>query len=101
MNNFIIETMIKSLKKILEKYENFANVLDKINANKLLKHDLQNHVINTKNKMFLFESMYNLSMIEFELFKEYLDEFLIKEFIYSLRHLSTHRFCLSRNRKMI
>jgi hypothetical protein len=28
-----------------------------------------------------FESMYNLSMIELELFKEYFDEFLTKEFI--------------------
>ncbi len=31
--------------------------------------------------MFSFESIYNLSMIKLELFKKYLDEFLIKEFI--------------------
>jgi hypothetical protein len=81
MNELIIETIIKSSKKILEKYKNFANVFDKINANKLFEHDSQNHVIDTKDKMFFFESMYNLSMIELELLIEYLDEFLIKEFI--------------------
>ncbi len=81
MNELIIEAIMKSSKKILEKYKNFANVFDKINANKLLKHDSQNHVINTKNKMFFFESVYNLSMIKLELLKKYLDEFLTKEFI--------------------
>ncbi len=81
MNDFIIETMMKSSKEIFEKYKDFADVFDKINANKLFEHDSQNHAINTKSKMFSFESIYNLSMIELELFKEYLDEFLIKEFI--------------------
>jgi hypothetical protein len=81
MNEFIIETMIKSSKKVLEKYKNFANVFDKINANKLFKHSSQNHAINTKSKMLSFESIYNLSMTELELLKEYFDEFLIKEFI--------------------
>ncbi len=81
MYELIIEIIMKSLKKILEKYKNFANVFDKININKLLKHDSQNHAINTKNKMFSFESIYNLSIIEFKLFKKYFDEFLTKEFI--------------------
>jgi hypothetical protein len=81
MIDFIIETMMKSSKEILEKYKDFANVFDKVNANKLFEHDSQDHAINTKNKMFSFESVYNLSMIELELFKEYLDEFLTKEFI--------------------
>jgi hypothetical protein len=81
MNNLIIETMMKSSKEILKKYKDFANVFDKVNADKLLKHDSQDHAINTKNKMFSFESMYNLSMTELELLKEYLDEFLTKEFI--------------------
>ncbi len=81
MSDFIIETMMKSSKKILEKYKDFAYVFDKVNANKLLEHDSQDHAINTKNKMFSFESMYNLSMTELELLKEYFDEFLTKEFI--------------------
>jgi hypothetical protein len=74
---------MKSSQKILEKYKDFANVFDKIKANKLSKHDSQNHEINTKNKMSLFESIYNLFVIEFKVFKEYLDKFLIKEFIVS------------------
>ncbi len=81
MSELIIETMMKSSKKIFEKYKNFANVFDKVNVDKLLKHDSQDHAINTKNKMSSFESMYNLSVIEFELLKEYFDEFLIKRFI--------------------
>jgi hypothetical protein len=81
MNDLIIETMMKSSKEIFEKYKDFADVFDKINADKLLEHDSQDHAINTKSKMFSFESVYNLSMIELELFKEYLDEFLTKEFI--------------------
>ncbi len=81
INDFIIKTMMKSSKEIFEKYKDFANVFDKINADKLFKHDSQNHTINTKNKMLSFESIYNLSMIELELFKKYFDEFLTKEFI--------------------
>jgi hypothetical protein len=81
MNELIIKAMMNSSKEILEKYKNFANVFDKINADKLFKHDSQDHVIDIKNKMSFFESMYNLSMTELELLREYLDEFLIKEFI--------------------
>jgi hypothetical protein len=81
MYKLIIETMIKSSQKIFEKYKDFANVFDKMKANKLSKHDLQNHEINTKNKMSSFESISNLFVIKFEVFKEYFDEFLIKEFI--------------------
>jgi hypothetical protein len=81
MSELIIETMMKSSKEILEKYKDFADVFDKVNADKLLEHDSQDHAIDTKNKMSSFESMYNLSVIELELLREYLDEFLTKEFI--------------------
>jgi hypothetical protein len=83
MHELIIETMIKTSQKIFEKYKNFADVFDKMKANELSKHDLQNHEINTKSKMSLFESIYNSFVIELEVFKKYLDEFLIKEFIMS------------------
>jgi hypothetical protein len=83
MHELIIETMMKSLQKIFEKYKDFANVFDKIKANELSKHDSQNHEINTKSKMSSFESTYNLFIIELEILKKYLDEFLIKEFIVS------------------
>jgi hypothetical protein len=81
MSDLIIEAMMKSSKEIFEKYKDFADVFDKVNADKLLEHDSQDHAINTKNKMLSFESMYNLSMTELELLKEYLDEVLTKEFI--------------------
>jgi hypothetical protein len=83
MHELIIETMMKSSQKILEKYKDFADVFDKMKANELSKHDSQDHEINTKNKMSSFESIYNLFVIELEIFKDYLDEFLIKEFIVS------------------
>ncbi len=81
MSEFIIEAMMKSSKKIFEKYKNFADVFDKVNADKLLEHDSQDHTKDTKSKMSSFESVYNLSMTELELFKKYLDEFLTKRFI--------------------
>ncbi len=83
MHELIIKTMMKSSQKIFEKYKDFANVFDKMKANELSKHDSQDHEINTKSKMLSFESIYNLFVIELEVFKNYLDEFLIKEFIVS------------------
>jgi hypothetical protein len=51
MHELIIETMMKSSQEIFKKYKDFANVFDKMKANKLSKHDSQNHEINTKNKI--------------------------------------------------
>jgi hypothetical protein len=83
MHELIIEAMMKSSQEIFEKYKDFANVFDKMKTNELSKHDSQNHEINTKNKMLSFESIYNLFVIELEIFKDYFDEFLIKKFILS------------------
>jgi hypothetical protein len=83
MHELIIETMMKSSQKIFEKYKDFADVFDKMKANELLKHDSHDHEINTKSKMSSFESIYNLFVIELEILREYLNEFLIKEFIVS------------------
>jgi hypothetical protein len=83
MHELIIETMMKSSQKFFEKYKDFANVFNKTKINKLLKHDLQNHEINMKNKVSSFESIHNLFIIEFEILKKYFDEFLIKKFIVS------------------
>jgi hypothetical protein len=83
MHELIIEAMMKSTQKIFEKYKDFANVFDKMKTNELSKHDSQNHEINTKSKISSFESIYNLFVIELEVLKKYLDEFLIKEFIVS------------------
>jgi hypothetical protein len=81
MHELIIKTMMKSSQKIFEKYKDFADVFDKMKTNELSKHDSQNHEINTKNKMSSFESIYNLFVIELEILKKYLNEFLIKKFI--------------------
>jgi uncharacterized metal-binding protein len=81
MHELIIETMMKSLQKILENYKDFADVFDKMKINELSKHNSQNHEINTKSRMLSIESIYNLFVIELEVFKKYLDKFLIKEFI--------------------
>jgi hypothetical protein len=83
MHELIIEMMMNSSQEIFEKYKDFADVFDKMKTNELSKHDSQDHEINTKNKMSSFESIYNLFVIELEVFKDYLDEFLIKEFIVS------------------
>jgi hypothetical protein len=58
-------TEIENEHKLFEKYQDFANVFDKINVDKLSEHDSQNHAIETiENKSFSFESIYNLSIIE-------------------------------------
>jgi hypothetical protein len=83
MHKLIVETMMKSFQKKFEKYKDFVNVFDKMKINELLKHNSQNHEINTKIKMSSFESIYNLFVIEFQIFRKYFDEFLIKKFIVS------------------
>ncbi len=70
MSDLIIETMMKSSKEIFEKYKDFADVFDKVNADKLFEHDSQDHAIDTKGKMSSFGPVYNLSMTELELLRE-------------------------------
>ena len=53
---------------------NCINVFDEIDANKLSKHRFHDHVIETKNKIFSFEFIYNLFIIKFEIFKKYLND---------------------------
>ena len=73
--------MKKMKKQFHLKYQNYADVFDKINANKLSKHRLHNHTIETKNKISFFESIYNLSIIELKILKKYLDDNLKRKFI--------------------
>ena len=49
--------------KISFKYQNYIDVFDEINANKLSKHKSYNYAIETKNKILSFEFIYNLSRI--------------------------------------
>jgi hypothetical protein len=82
-------TEIENEHKLSEKYQDFANVFNKTNVDKLSEHDSQNHAIETiENKSLLFESIYNLSIIELKTLREYLDEHLKKKFITS-SHSST------------
>jgi hypothetical protein len=68
--------------KLSKKYQDFANVFNKTNVDKLFKHDSQNHVIKTiENKSSSFELIYNLLIIELKTLCEYLDEHLKKKFI--------------------
>jgi hypothetical protein len=88
---FVARAIIKieNEHKLSEKYQNFADVFNKTNVDKLSEHDSQNHAIETiKNKLFSFESIYNLSIIELKTLREYLDEHLKKKFIIS-SHSST------------
>jgi hypothetical protein len=73
---------IENEHKLFKKYQDFANVFDKMNVDKLSEHDSQNYAIETiENKLFSFESIYNLSIIELKTLREYLDEHLKKKFI--------------------
>ena len=67
--------------KILFKYQNYVNVSNKINTNKLSKYRFHNHAIETKNKIFSFEFIYNLFIIKLETLKKYLNDNLKRRFI--------------------
>jgi hypothetical protein len=80
---------IKNEHKVFEKYQDFANVFNKTNVDKLFKHDLRNYAIEIiKNKLSSFELIYNVSIIKLKTLRKYLDEHLKKKFITSF-HLST------------
>ena len=50
-----------SINQIFLKYFDFQNVFFKIKTNILFKHDSNDFVINTQNKEFSFDKIYNLS----------------------------------------
>jgi hypothetical protein len=82
-------TEIENEHKLFEKYQDFANVFNKTNVDKLLEHDSQNYAIETiENKLFSFESIYNLSITELKTLREYFDKHLKKKFI-TFSHSST------------
>ena len=83
--NITVMTIIFDVKnkkmKILFKYQNYADVFNEINANKLFKHRFHNYIIETKNKIFSFEFIYNLFIIELKILKKYSNDNLKREFI--------------------
>ena len=62
-------------------YFNFQNVFFETKANILFKHDSNDLVINTQNREFLFNKIYNLSQPELKMLKKYITEQLNKKFI--------------------
>jgi hypothetical protein len=80
---------IENKHKLFEKYQDFANVFNKVNVDKFFKHNSQNYVIEIiKSKLFSFEFIYNLLIIKLKTLCKYLDEHLKKRFITS-SHLLT------------
>ena len=57
--------------KTLFQHQNYIDVFNEINANKLSKHKSHNYTIETKNKILFFESIYNLFITELETFRKY------------------------------
>ena len=73
--------MTEVTNKIPSKYSDFHDVFSKDNAQKLPEHGPQDHAIDTEGKQPLFGPIYNLSLTELQILREYLDEYLAKGFI--------------------
>ena len=67
--------------KISFKYQNYTDMFNKTDANKLSKHRFHDHAIETKNKIFFFEFIYNLFITKLETFEKYLNDNLKRKFI--------------------
>ena len=64
------------------KYADFANIFDKHRADMLPKHSQHDLAIEIKdNQVPLFGPIYDYSRTEFEVFHEYINNMLMKEFI--------------------
>ena len=72
-----------SINQISSEYFDFQNVFFEAKTNILSKHDSNDLVINTQNKEFPFNKIYNLSQFELKVLKKYIIEQLNKEFIVS------------------
>ena len=71
----------KDEKIISSKYQNYKDAFDKTDVNKLSKHRFHDHAIETKNKIFSFESIYDLFITELEILRKYLDDNLKRKFL--------------------
>ena len=67
---------------LLKKYSDFSDVFNKVCADKLLRHNEHNLVIETKKgKQPPFDPTYDHFQLELEVLRKYIDEMLEKEFI--------------------
>ena len=77
----IISNKKNEVIKILFKYPNYTTVFDEIDANKFFDHKSYNYAIETKSKIFSFESIYIVFITKFKAFKNHFNDILNKEFI--------------------
>ncbi len=63
-------------------YFAFQDIFFEIKTHKFFKHDFHDHVIEIlSNRDFFFDSIYNLSATELKILKNYIDEYMKKNFI--------------------
>ncbi len=63
-------------------YFAFQNIFSEVKAHKLFEHDFHDHVIEIlSNRNSSFDSIYNLSATELKILKDYIDEYMKKNFI--------------------
>ncbi len=68
--------------EISSQYVAFQNIFFEIKAHKFSKHDFHDHVIEiSSNRDFFFDFIYNLSTTKLKILKNYIDEYMKKNFI--------------------
>ncbi len=68
--------------EISSQYFAFQDIFFEVEAHKLSEHDLHDHVIEIlSSRDSLFDSIYNLSATELKVLKDYIDEYMKKNFI--------------------
>jgi hypothetical protein len=68
--------------EISSQYFAFQNIFFEVKAHKLFEHDLHDHVIEIlSNRNSFFDSIYNLSATKLKVLKNYIDEYMKKNFI--------------------
>ena len=77
-----------TLIKFFLKYFNFQGVFFEAKANILFKLDSNDFFINTQNKEFSFDKIYNLSQFELKMLKKYIIEQLNQKFIIFFKFLA-------------
>jgi hypothetical protein len=76
------ENSDKVSNEISSQYFAFQDIFFEVKAHKLSEHDSHDHVIEIlSNRNFLFDSIYNLSATELKVLKDYIDEYMKKNFI--------------------
>ncbi len=82
MTKKINENNNKINNEISSQYVAFQNIFFEMKAHKFLKHDFQNHIIEIlSSRDSLFDFIYNLSATKLKILKDYIDEYMKKNFI--------------------